>query len=104
MAVPSSHTIHNLENVASWIEQAHLAPQCCNASILLLALLFIVPLVVSYIARLQVRRGMEDFGDEGEASGEFDDGGPNDVRLPYIACGCGAQPALWCLCAAQFNG
>ena len=33
---------------------------------------------------------MEDFGDEGEASAEFDIGGPNDVRLPWNPCGCGA--------------
>ena len=32
---------------------------------------------------------MEDFGDEGEASEEYDIGGPNAIKLPWNPCGCG---------------
>lgn len=41
-----------------------------------------------YTAMSEIREGMEDFGDKGEPSTEFDLGDSNDVRLEYNPCGC----------------
>lgn len=41
-----------------------------------------------YTAISVVRNGMEDLKAKGNNSTKFDEGGPNDVRLPYNPCGC----------------
>jgi len=40
-----------------------------------------------YVAISETGRSMEDFGKKGKESDAYDLGGPNDIRLPYNACG-----------------
>ncbi len=40
-----------------------------------------------FIAMSAIERGMEDFGKAGVASIAYDNGGPNDIRLPFNECG-----------------
>ncbi|WP_373501255.1 PhoX family phosphatase [Desulfococcus sp.] len=41
-----------------------------------------------YVAMSEVSQGMEDFKKNGKVNDGYDRGGPNDIRLPYNACGC----------------
>jgi hypothetical protein len=64
-----------------------------------------------YTSMSEIRAGMEDNAIKGAKNTTFDLGGPNDIRLPYGKCGCGApllatgcsQPALLCCMAAAWQ-